>query len=144
MLSFIFMKSVDWVTIHFTIQFNLFIQWDNINLIVSKIDHSEINHLLDRISKLHSRSDHTIISKTLIFYDKINLSIDIANKFIARLSSIVNKISIDIIVASYYNTLNAKVKSKTLADLIKKDIQIMICIDAFDFKIDISNIKIVI
>ena len=120
------------------------IQWDNINLIVSKIDRPGINHLLNRIPKLHPDNDHKTIQKTLIFYDKIDLGIDIINELIAQLPPTVNKIPANTIVASYYSTFNTKAKSKTLTDLIKRDIQIMICTDAFSLRIDIPDIKIII
>ena len=71
---------------YFIIRFNLLIWWDNINLIVSKIDHLDINQLFNWISKFHLDNNHKIIRKTLIFYDKINLNIDIINEFITQLS----------------------------------------------------------
>jgi superfamily II DNA/RNA helicase len=127
-----------------TVRFNLPIRRDNINLIVSKIDRPGIDHLLDRIPKLHPNSDHKTIRKTLIFYDKIDPGIDIANELIARLPPTVNKIPADTIVASYYSTLDAKAKSKTLADLRKGDTRIVICTDAFGLGIDIPDIEVVI
>lgn len=127
-----------------TVRFNLPIRRDNINLIVSKIDRPGIDHLLDLIPTLHRDSDHTTIRKTLIFHDKIDPGIDIANELIARLPPTVNKIPADTIVASYYSTLDAKAKSKTLADLIKGDTRIVICTDAFGLGIDIPDIEIVI
>ena len=127
-----------------TVRFNLPIRWDDINLIVSKIDHPGIDQLLDRIPKLHPDSDHKTIQKTLIFYDKIDLGIDIINELIAQLPPTVNKTPADTIVASYYSTLDAKAKSKTLTDLIKGDTRIMICTDAFGLGIDIPDIEVVI
>src|SRR5436190_2209020 len=127
-----------------TVRFNLPIRWDNINLIVSKIDRPGIDHLLDRIPKLHPDSDHKTIRKTLIFHDKIDPGIDIANELIARLPPTINKTPVDTIAASYYSTLDAKAKSKTLADLRKGDTRIVICTDAFNLGIDIPDIEVVI
>jgi ATP-dependent DNA helicase RecQ len=56
----------------------------------------------------------------------------------------INKITADTMTASYNGTLDAKTKSKTLADLIKGDTRIVVCTDALGLGIDILDIKVVI
>ena len=73
-----------------TVMFNLPIRRDNINLVISKTGGSGIDPLLARIPQLGPDSDLSVIPKTLIFYDKIDPGIDLANILIQRLPQTVS------------------------------------------------------
>jgi len=125
-------------------RFNISIRRDNINIIVSKVDGCGIDPLFERIPELHGLRSHEKIPKTLIFHDCIDSGIDIVNQLIARMPPMVGDIPSDIIVTSYYGSLDAKAKSKVLHNLMKGDTRIVVCTDAFGLGIDIPDIEVVI
>ena len=127
-----------------TMRFNISIRRDNINIIVSKVDGCGIDPLFERIPELHGLRSHEKIPKTLIFHDCIDSGIDIVNQLIARMPPMVGDIPSDIIVTSYYGSLDAKAKSKVLHNLMKGDTRIVVCTDAFGLGIDIPDIEVVI
>jgi superfamily II DNA/RNA helicase len=133
-----------------TVMFNLPIRRDNINLVISKTSGSGIDPLLARIPQLGPDSDLSAIPKTLIFYDKIDPGIDLANTLIQQLPQTVKDVTRerdiprDTIIRNFYGSLDKKAKCQTMADLFKGDTRIVICTDAFGLGIDIPDIEVVI
>ena len=127
-----------------TMRFNIGIRRDNINIIVSRVDDPGIEPLFERIPPLHELRSHRQIPKTLIFHDSIDPGIDIVNQLIARMPAMVGEVSSDIIVASYYGSLDAKAKSNVLRNISEGNTRIVVCTDAFGLGIDIPDIEVVI
>ena len=127
-----------------TMRFNISIRRDNINIIVAKVDGRGIDPLFERIPELHGLRSHEKIPKTLIFHDCIDSGIDIVNQLISRMPRMVGDIPSDIIVTSYYGSLDAKAKSKVLHNLMEGHTRIVVCTDAFGLGIDIPDIEVVI
>ena len=115
---------------------------DNINLVVAQIERGSVDPLLNLIPR--DLTDHRKIPKTLIFHDSIDPGIHISNQIRARLPPFINGISSDDIVTCYFGSLDAKVKTKILDDLMDGNARIVVCTDAFGMGIDIPDIEVVI
>jgi hypothetical protein len=80
------------------VRFTLSIRWDNINIIISKINETGIQSLLWYFPRLIDTSDHRTIHKIFIFHDIIEPGIDIVNIILKMISEMINDISIIIII----------------------------------------------
>ena len=111
-------------------------------MVVAQIERGSVDPLLNLIPR--DLTDHRKIPKTLIFHDSIDPGIHISNQIRARLPPFINGISSDDIVTCYFGSLDAKVKTKILDDLMDGNARIVVCTDAFGMGIDIPDIEVVI
>ena len=124
-----------------TVRIKLSTKRDNINLVVSQVDNDNLDPLLGLIPD--GIRDPLQIPKTVIFHDKVEAGIAIANQLLTCLPRKVGdqKIPRDTIVASYYSSLDYKMKLKILGDFLTGRTCIIVCTDAFGLGVDIPNIQ---
>ena len=123
-----------------TVLFSLSTHRDNINIIVVSINNcNDIQPLCDLIPD--SCRDILAIPKTLIFVDNIDLAKDIAVALRARLPNGVSGIPSDILIRTYWGSIDEEKKKATHSDIKSGRSRITICTDAFGLKVNIKDIQ---
>jgi hypothetical protein len=125
-----------------TVEIDVGIRRDNINIIVSPINRLGTTQLLDLIPpEAITTGNSGLIPKTLIFHDNIDAGIDIANALISRMRNGFDPSTSDILVGNYYGSIDAMGKKLVKDRLTSGKTRIVVCTDAFGLGINISDIE---
>jgi hypothetical protein len=122
-----------------TTRYNLSSYRDNINIITAPLDGDGVEPLRKLIPTSVTQLED--IPKTIIFHDRVDPAIAIADRLAADLPRTVGGISRDRLVTCYYGSLDKKIKSKLLREFRRGCTRIIICTDAFGLGVNIPDIQ---